>query len=97
MGPESAQRSPSYREVCSGRTGHAEVLEVDIHDAEGVGKAALFEDFLHFFFQFHDPTTYDKQGADVGRCGSWSQRHQYEVNAGLCEIRFAVQVHNLRA
>ena len=52
---------PSYEEVCSGTTGHAEVVRVEF-DPEVV----RFEEFLSVFFAIHDPTTEDRQGPDVG-------------------------------
>ena len=52
---------PSYAEVCSGRTGHAEVVQVTFDPAElGYGE------LLELFFLFHDPTTLNRQGADAG-------------------------------
>ena len=53
--------TPTYREVCSGRTGHAEVIQVTF-DPEVVSYA----DLLRIFFTIHDPTKRDRQGADVG-------------------------------
>ena len=44
--------NPSYRQVCTGRTGHVEVLHVELNDPE-----SHFEDLIKFFFLFHDPTT----------------------------------------
>ena len=52
---------PSYEEVCSGRTGHAEVVQVTFDPA-----MLAFRDLLQVFFGIHDPTTLDRQGADVG-------------------------------
>ncbi len=52
---------PSYREVCNGTTGHAEVVQIEF-DPETVS----FEDLLDIFFAIHDPTTPDRQGGDVG-------------------------------
>lgn len=52
---------PTYGEVCSGRTGHAEVVQVTF-DPERIG----YEDLLGVFFTIHDPTTPDRQGNDVG-------------------------------
>ncbi|UCG53800.1 MAG: peptide-methionine (S)-S-oxide reductase MsrA [Candidatus Latescibacterota bacterium] len=54
-------KSPSYEQVCSGTTGHAEVVQVRF-DPEVVG----FEEILDVFFSIHDPTTLNRQGADVG-------------------------------
>ncbi len=53
--------NPSYEQVCSGRTGHAEVVRV-LYDP-GV---LSYEDLLRVFFSIHDPTTRDRQGNDVG-------------------------------
>ncbi len=52
---------PSYEQVCTGRTGHAEVVQVRF-DPEQVS----FRDLLDVFFTIHDPTTPNRQGADVG-------------------------------
>lgn len=52
---------PTYREVCSGRTGHAEVVQVSF-DASGIS----YEELLLIFMTSHDPTTLNQQGADVG-------------------------------
>ena len=54
-------KNPGYREVCTGRTGHAEVVNVT-YDASVVD----LEDILEVFFATHDPTTLNRQGADVG-------------------------------
>lgn len=53
--------NPTYREVCSGRTGHAEVVQVTFDPAE-----IPYRDLLRLFFATHDPTTPNRQGADVG-------------------------------
>lgn len=52
---------PTYEQVCSGRTGHAEVVRVTFDPAR-IG----FRDLLAVFFTIHDPTTKDRQGNDVG-------------------------------
>ena len=52
---------PTYKQVCSGSTGHAEVVQVTF-DPDVVSYA----DVLRIFFTIHDPTTKDRQGADVG-------------------------------
>ncbi len=53
--------NPSYRQVCSGRTGHAEVVQVAFDP-----RVVSYEDVLRVFFSIHDPTTRDRQGNDVG-------------------------------
>jgi len=51
----------TYRDVCSGSTGHAEVVQVTFDPA-----VLPYRDLLEIFFAFHDPTTPNRQGADVG-------------------------------
>src|SRR5258707_14939652 len=53
--------NPTYEAVCSGRTGHAEVVQIT-YDADVVS----FGDLLNVFFTIHDPTTLNRQGNDVG-------------------------------
>lgn len=53
--------NPSYEEVCKGNTGHAEVIQI-IYDTTKVS----FTEILEVFFKTHDPTTLNRQGADVG-------------------------------
>jgi peptide-methionine (S)-S-oxide reductase len=52
---------PSYKQVCTGRTGHAEVVQLRFDPAE-----LSYADLLRVFFTIHDPTTKDRQGHDVG-------------------------------
>lgn len=52
---------PTYKEVCSGLTGHAEVVEVTFDQ-----NIISYEDLLMVFMTTHDPTTLNRQGADVG-------------------------------
>jgi peptide-methionine (S)-S-oxide reductase len=53
--------NPSYRAVCSGDTGHAEVVQVHFDP-----NVVSYRDLLHVFFAIHDPTTLNRQGADAG-------------------------------
>jgi peptide-methionine (S)-S-oxide reductase len=52
---------PNYRTVCGGKTGHAEVVQVEYDPAR-----VSFEQLLNVFWQIHDPTTLNRQGPDVG-------------------------------
>lgn len=53
--------NPSYRAVCNGNTGHAEVVRVQFDP-----NVLSYRDLLNVFFAIHDPTTLNRQGADVG-------------------------------
>ena len=53
--------SPTYREVCDGTTGHAEVVQITFDPL-----AVSYKELLEVFFTIHDPTTLNRQGADVG-------------------------------
>ncbi len=53
--------NPSYGDVCTGTTGHAEVVQITFDPS-----VISFRDLLGVFFTIHDPTTQDRQGADVG-------------------------------
>ena len=53
--------NPTYEQVCAGTTGHAEVVQV-VFDPD----ILLYRDLLNVFFSIHDPTTLNRQGADVG-------------------------------
>ena len=53
--------NPTYQQVCTGGTGHAEVVQVTFDPG-----AITFRDLLEVFFTIHDPTTLNRQGADVG-------------------------------
>ena len=57
----NAPGKPTYREVCSGRTGHAEVIRIEFDPAQ-ISYATL----LKIFLTTHDPTTLNRQGGDVG-------------------------------
>lgn len=56
-----ARANPSYEQVCTGATGHAEVVQITF-DPEQIS----YHDLLEVFFSVHDPTTLNRQGADVG-------------------------------
>jgi len=78
--------NPGYRQVCSGTTGHAEVVQITFDPKE-----ISFRDLLEVFFSAHDPTTPDRQGNDVGpqyrsvilHHGPEQERIAREVIAGL--------------
>jgi len=59
--PAADRIAPTYEGICSGKTGHAEVVKIE-YDSEQVS----FRDLLNVFFAFHDPTTLNRQGADTG-------------------------------
>ncbi|NEV63140.1 peptide-methionine (S)-S-oxide reductase MsrA [Thiorhodococcus minor] len=56
-----ARPDPTYQQVCTGATGHAEVVQISFDNAQ-----VDFETLLEVFFTIHDPTTLNRQGADVG-------------------------------
>jgi peptide-methionine (S)-S-oxide reductase len=53
--------NPTYQQVCTGTTGHAEVIQVEFDP-----RVVSFKEILEVFFTVHDPTTLNRQGADVG-------------------------------
>ena len=53
--------NPSYRQICNGDTGHAEAVQITFDP-----QVVTFKDLLDVFFTIHDPTTLNRQGADMG-------------------------------
>ena len=81
---------PSYADICTGRTGHAEVVEV-VFDPERIG----FDELLAWFWRLHDPTQLNRQGQDVGTqyrsvvfTHSTEQRRAAEASRGSAAADF---------
>lgn len=77
--------NPSYEDVCSGTTGHAEAVQIEFDPAH-----VSYEDLLNYFWQIHDPTTLNRQGPDRGtqyRSGIFfhSPEQQAAAEASLAE------------
>jgi peptide-methionine (S)-S-oxide reductase len=53
--------NPTYEEICTGNTGHAEVIQIEYNEEE-----LSYRDLLDVFFKTHDPTTLNRQGNDIG-------------------------------
>ncbi len=56
-----ARPNPSYEQICTGATGHAEVVQLSFDN-----RVITFRDLLDIFFAIHDPTTLNRQGGDIG-------------------------------
>jgi peptide-methionine (S)-S-oxide reductase len=88
-----AHPSPNYEQVCSGTTGHAEVVRLDFDPA-----VVSLRELLEVFFTIHDPTTLNRQGADVGTqyrsAIYWHTEAQHALAAEL--IREANEHHDGR-
>ena len=76
----NGMKNPSYRQVCSGSTGHVEVLNIEL-TKKASETPEVFEELMKFFYSFHDPTTMNRQGNDRGTqygsvvfCSSEEQR-----------------------
>jgi len=83
MSPDpNAMKDPSYRQVCSGQSGHVEVLLVELNDPD-----KHFQELMKFFYMFHDPTTLNRQGNDAG-----TQYASYVFTQGEEQARIASSV-----
>ena len=75
---------PSYQDVCTGDTGHAEVIQLEFDPA-----SIRFRDILEVFFSAHDPTTLNRQGNDIGTQYRsvifWHNEEQRSVAAALID------------
>lgn len=75
---------PTYEQVCTGLTGHAEVVRITF-DPDTVS----FDDLLDVFFTIHDPTTLNRQGADVGTQYRSAIFHESEAQKEVAERKIA--------
>jgi len=79
--------NPTYKEVCAGDTGHAEVIQIEF-DPQKIS----YDKLLHYFWEAHDPTTLNRQGADTGTQYRSIILYQSEKQKLLAEkSRLAVQ------
>lgn len=76
--------NPDYRSVCSGTTGHAEVVEITFDPS-----VITFEEILEIFWVIHDPTTLNRQGADTGTQYRSVIYYQNEVQKAAAEASIA--------
>jgi len=76
--------APTYRQVCDGGTGHAEVVQVTFDP-----RVVSFRDILDVFFATHDPTTLNRQGADVGTQYRSAIFHHTPEQKSIAEQRIA--------
>jgi peptide-methionine (S)-S-oxide reductase len=80
--------NPTYEQVCSGRTGHAEVAQITFDP-----KVISYQDVLRVFFTMHDPTTLNRQGADTGtQYRSVIFYHDEEQQTAAEEVKKEIEV-----
>ncbi|MBI4429045.1 MAG: peptide-methionine (S)-S-oxide reductase MsrA [Ignavibacteriales bacterium] len=86
--------NPTYEEVCTGETGHAEVAQITFDPSQ-----VTYEKLLEWFWHAHDPTTLNQQGADVGTqyrsaifCHNESQRKIAEASRSAAQKDFAEKI-----
>ena len=76
---EGHVKNPTYKQVCSGETGHAEALQIEYDPAK-----ISFDELLEVFWETHDPTTLNRQGGDVGtqyRSGIYYHNEEQKLKA----------------
>jgi len=76
---QGTQEKPAYKDVCSGKTGHAETVKVTFDPS-----VITFEQLLEAFFKLHDPTQVNRQGPDIGtqyRSGVWTVSKEQQTKA----------------
>jgi len=80
-------KNPSYKEVCTGRTGHAEVCQITFDP-----RVVSYNQLLEVFFGTHDPTTLNRQGGDVGT--QYRSSIMYHSDAQKASAELAIQAAN---
>lgn len=82
-----AVENPTYQQICTGTTGHAEVIQIAFDN-----KQVDFVTLLDIFFTIHDPTTLNRQGADVG--SQYRSIILCQDEAQLLQAKNALELHN---
>lgn len=85
-------KDPSYREICSGNTGHAEIIQIHFDP-----KIISFETLLNWFWRSHDPTTLNRQGADIGTQYRSAIFYQNEAQRKVAESSKAIAQNDFTA